>query len=92
MRFYFMHTDATTGRKMAAALMRDITPLKQAVREVEQKRSQLAVTLRSIGDGPISTDAKGAIAFRNPVAETMTGWTLAEAAGRALAEVFRIVH
>ncbi|MEW5984640.1 MAG: PAS domain S-box protein [Acidobacteriota bacterium] len=49
------------------------------------------VTLQSIGDGVITTDAGGCVELLNPVAESLTGWTQAEAAGRPLADVFRIV-
>jgi PAS domain S-box-containing protein len=48
--------------------------------------------LQSIGDAVIVTDARGKIVSLNPMAEKLTGWTQAEAAGRELAEVFRIVH
>src|SRR5438874_9867496 len=44
--------------------------------------------LHSIGDAVIATDAEGAITFMNPVAENLTGWTLKEAKGTALVQVF----
>ncbi len=55
----------------------------------EQQRAE--VTLRSIGDGVLSTDVPGNVTYLNPVAERMTGWPRQEALGRPLAEVFRIV-
>ncbi len=53
----------------------------------EKERAQ--VTLNSIGDAVVCTDNLGDITFLNPVAEKMTGWSLLEAAGRPMAEVFR---
>jgi diguanylate cyclase (GGDEF)-like protein/PAS domain S-box-containing protein len=55
----------------------------------EKERAQ--VTLNSIGDAVICTDVSGNITFLNPVAERMTGWSQGEAAGRPMAEVFRIL-
>lgn len=49
------------------------------------------VTLNSIGDGVISTDVAGNVTYLNPVAESMTGWSKQEAAGRPLLQVLRIV-
>ncbi|MEI8206412.1 MAG: PAS domain S-box protein [Kiritimatiellales bacterium] len=60
-----------------------------ALRESEQ---WLAATLRSIGDGVIATDAGGLVTNLNAVAERLTGWTTAEAAGRSIEEIFCIVH
>ncbi|MCJ7451645.1 MAG: diguanylate cyclase [Steroidobacteraceae bacterium] len=48
-------------------------------------------TLSSIGDAVVSTDIAGNITYLNPVAETMTGWSLQEACGRPLGEVLRII-
>ncbi len=52
----------------------------------------LTATLRSIGDGVIATDARMRVKLINSVAETLTGWTQAEALGRELNEVFRIAN
>src|SRR5262245_10039979 len=54
-------------------------------------REQLHITLSSIGDAVISTDADGRVTFLNRAAETLTGWPQAEAIGRPLAEVYRVV-
>ena len=56
---------------------------------VEKERAQ--VTLNCIGDAVICTDISGNITFLNVVAERMTGWSWQEAAGRPMAEVFRIL-
>ena len=55
----------------------------------EKERAQ--VTLNSIGDAVICTDVLGNITFLNPVAERMTDWSREEAAGRPMADVFRIL-
>jgi PAS domain S-box-containing protein len=57
-----------------------------------EAEAQLATTLRSIGDAVISTDAEGRVRFLNAVAAELTGWTHAEALGRPLVEVFRLLH
>jgi len=76
---------------MAAAL--------QEARDREKKRSEDAlflekvraqVTLESIGDGVITTDAEGRVVYMNSVAEQFTEWKIEEARGRALIEVFNI--
>lgn len=48
-------------------------------------------TLDSIGDAVVSTDLAGNVTYLNPVAEAMTGWSGAEASGRPLREVVRII-
>ena len=55
----------------------------------EKNRAQ--VTLDCIGDAVICTDLGGNISFLNPVAERMTGWSLKEAAGKPLADSFKIM-
>ena len=56
---------------------------------VEKERAQ--VTLNSIGDAVISTDNDGSVTYLNVVAEQITGWTAAEAAGKPVEEVFEII-
>ncbi len=48
-------------------------------------------TLHSIGDAVITTDTQGNVDSMNPIAETLTGWSLGDARGRPLREVFRVV-
>ena len=62
---------------------------RQAERALDDERERLIVTLRSIGDGVITTDLNGTILSINNVAETLTGWTREEATGRPLAAVFQ---
>jgi PAS domain S-box-containing protein len=69
-----------------------ISGLKTIQNRLREQRELLQVTISSIGDAVIATDIEGRISFINPTAETLTGWTLAEASGRPLNEVFRIVN
>ena len=63
----------------------------QLVAALRESEGRLAATLRSIGEGMISTDAGGRVTGLNKLAEALTGWTAAEAQGRALVEVFRVL-
>ncbi|MFH2058188.1 MAG: PAS domain S-box protein [Pseudomonadota bacterium] len=56
------------------------------------EKERLAVTLRSIGDGVITTDINGTVVLLNKVAEMLTGWTHAEAVGQPLEKVFHIIN
>jgi diguanylate cyclase (GGDEF)-like protein/PAS domain S-box-containing protein len=56
---------------------------------METERAQ--VTLNSIGEAVICTDVGGNVTFLNPVAEKLTGWSLQDAAGRPMADVFQIL-
>ena|GEM_PF-6172729 len=72
---------------LLAYLITDVTLLKQTALEKER----LDITLHSIGDAVICTDTRSLITFMNPVAERLTGWTIAEATGRAATEVFNLI-
>jgi len=70
----------------------DVTPAREMSEKLAHQHKLLRVTLQSIGDGVITTDSCGRIAWMNPVAENLTGWTAAEAQGRPLPDVFHIVN
>ncbi|MDF1764335.1 MAG: PAS domain-containing protein, partial [Oleibacter sp.] len=70
----------------------DVTDLCELTEQLAEQHELLHVTLESIGDAVITTDALGNTKWLNPMAERMTGWTLAEAVGRPLSQVFRIVN
>ena len=65
--------------------------LRRAYGALHVSEARLSVTLQSIGDAVIATDADGRVTILNPLAEKLTGWTQAEAAARPADEVFRIV-
>jgi PAS domain S-box-containing protein len=73
-------------------ITRDITEKKKAEEAIAAEKERLAVTLRSIGDGVIVTDIDGNITLINKVSEQLTGWTLEDALGRPLTEVFNIIN
>jgi diguanylate cyclase (GGDEF)-like protein/PAS domain S-box-containing protein len=56
-----------------------------------EEKERAEVTLNSIGDAVMSCDIGGRVTYLNAVAETLTGWTRVEAAGRPVQEVFRVL-
>jgi PAS domain S-box-containing protein len=83
--------DATGGIVGVVLVFRDVTEERRAAAALAEQREWFETTLRSIGDAVIATDDEGRVVFMNPIAERLTGWTLARARGRGCAEVFRIV-
>ncbi len=73
-------------------VMQDVTEIRDAERAVRESRERLAVTLKSIGDGVIATDAAGCIKLMNTVAESLTGWRELEARGKHVDEVMVLVN
>jgi PAS domain S-box-containing protein len=72
--------------------LRDITGRLRAEQALAEEKERLAVTLKSIGDGVITTDIEGKIVLINRAAERITGFHQREAFGRPLSEVFRIIN
>lgn len=75
------------NRKLAAEVARR----KRDQAQLAWEREKAVVTLSSIGEGVITCDSRGEVEYLNPVAETLTQWSLAEAVGRPLADVLHIV-
>jgi PAS domain S-box-containing protein len=70
----------------------DITQRVVARKALEQSEEHLRTTLNSIGDAVIATDGNGKITMMNPLALKLTGWSVEEAKGLDLDEVFNIVN
>src|SRR6266480_3581063 len=70
----------------------DITERKLYEEALFREKESAQITLQSIGDGVITTDAHSTIDYINPVAEELTGWRLEDAMGRPVEEIFRAFH
>lgn len=101
-------TQAVQASRHAALLMRVLAPatlllglliavyvMRQTRRTenaLHQQKEQAEVTLHSIADAVITTDAQHRVVYLNPVAEQLTGWSDRAAAGRPLMEIYRILQ
>jgi PAS domain S-box-containing protein len=68
------------------------TQLLKAKDTLQVSEEKLAVTLNSIGDAVIATDAEGRVTLLNPLTEKLTGWKLSEAIGKPVDEIFHIIN
>ena len=91
--------DSITLLKLFTQMLANVIERKQAEearkrieKELFQGKELAQVTLQSIGDAVITTDAQGRIEYFNPIAEQLTGWKCHEAKGMSLSEVFKIVN
>jgi PAS domain S-box-containing protein len=73
-------------------LLKEIEERKQAEAALRESKQRWAITVNSIGDAVITTGTDGRITFLNKMAEMLTGWPMAEAVGKNVQEVFRIVN
>ncbi|MCK5642157.1 MAG: PAS domain S-box protein, partial [Gammaproteobacteria bacterium] len=80
-----------TLKKNYEILTKEMLERKQAQINLAAEKERLAVTLRSIGDGVITTDNDGLVVLINKTAELLTGWRQEEASGRTVSEVFNII-
>jgi len=72
-------------------LLREINERERAEAALAAETERLSITLRSIGDGVITTDIAGTIVLLNPAAEHLTGWAQEQALGRPLHDIFSII-
>ncbi|WP_159451568.1 EAL domain-containing protein [Planktothrix sp. PCC 11201] len=78
-----------TAQELRNSLM--LVALQSSEHQLRQSRELAQVTLQSIGDAVITTNSRGEIESLNPVAEELTGWSLIEAKGLPLNDVFKIL-
>ena len=70
----------------------DITERKLYEEALFREKESAQITLQSIGDGVVTTDADSRVQYLNPVASELTGWKLDDAVGRSIDEIFRGFH
>ena len=71
--------------------IRDISRRRQLMNALAREKEQWFVTLKSLGEGVIVTDASGLVTFMNPAAEILTGWSFLEASGQPVGTVYLAV-
>lgn len=73
--------DASGRAVRVVGVHTDVTDFKSLQARLHLEKERALVTLGSIGEAVLSTDAEGNITFMNAVAERLTGWRFAEAEG-----------
>ena len=97
--YLLIGTDNTARKQVEAERQRLLEIQEETNKQLQQtnvtlqvSEEKLAVTLNSIGDAVIATDAEARVTLLNPLAEQLTGWTQAEATGRPVDEIFHIIN
>jgi diguanylate cyclase len=67
----------------------DVSEERRLQQQLEEQHELLEVTLQSIADAVLTTDAQGRVTWLNPVAQRLTGWTAEEARGQPSSQVFQ---
>ncbi|WP_457352490.1 EAL domain-containing protein [Roseateles sp. P5_D6] len=66
----------------------DVSESRRLQQQLQEQHELLEVTLQSIADAVLTTDALGRVTWLNPVAQRLTGWAAAEARGQPASHVF----
>ena len=97
---YLLIGTDNTARKQVEAERQHLLDIQEATNKqlklanltLQISEEKFAVTINSIGDAVIATDAEARVTLLNPLAEQLTGWTQAQAAGRVVDEIFHIIN
>ncbi len=97
--YLLIGTDNTARKQVEAERQHLLDNREETLKQLQQtnftlqvSEEKLAVTLNSIGDAVIATDAEGRVTLLNPLAEQLTGWTRVEAIGQPVDEIFHIIN
>lgn len=82
--------DASGKARYCEGTITDITQRKAAERELFEEKERAEVTLKSIGDAVVTTDARGRVDYMNPVAEQLTGWERRAAHRKDIAQIVKL--
>ena len=82
---------AENFNRMSAAVRDRIEALRRSEQALFLEKQRAEVTLHAIADGVIITDAEGRVTYMNPVAESLTGHTLAEARNKPVEAIYEVV-
>src|SRR5271165_3350513 len=79
-------------RELSNSYEKHLRAEEERSRQLSESRQRFQITLNSLGDAVIATDADGSVRYVNPVAQQLTGWTnYTQARGRPLREVARVI-
>ncbi|WP_084534443.1 EAL domain-containing protein [Paraburkholderia dilworthii] len=87
----YFERDMDGAPPLSLTVIEDVTERKRMQYELAEQCERLRVTLHSIGDGVITTDAQGRVEYLNPIAEKLTGWANEAARGMPATTVFRVI-
>jgi diguanylate cyclase (GGDEF)-like protein/PAS domain S-box-containing protein len=73
-------------------IRKQVNEIETSRNELEISEKKLTITLKSIGDGVITTDTVGCVTQMNPIAEQLTGWPFPDAVGRPIEDIFNIYN
>lgn len=91
-RILILTNDTTAANPLATQTPCVIAYSRRVEAAQQTERVRLEAALDAISDAVICTDARGSINYLNPAAQRLTGWSLEDASGRGVSEVFRLLN